>query len=125
MVRGCGRGKLRFRILVRARLMHACSDSRAMVRARLVIGLGSRSGKLWLELGSLGLGNLGLGLGNLGLRVMELGFNLALGVRNLELVYESSQALGLVLEAGLGNLVLGCVFEQAFGTLIDISALNH
>ena len=52
-------------------------------------------------------------------------FNSALGVRNLELVYESSQALVLGLEAGVGNLVLGCVFEQAVGTLIDISALNH
>ena len=92
MVRGRGRGKLRFRIRVRARFMHACSDSRAMVRARLGKELGSRSGKLWLELVSLGLGNLGLGLGNLGLRVMALGFNLTLGVRNLELVCESSQA---------------------------------
>ena len=52
-------------------------------------------------------------------------FNSALGVRNLELVYESSQALVLGLEAGVGNLVLGCVFQQAFGTLIVIIVLNH
>ena len=33
----------------------------------------------------------------------------------------SSQALGLGLEAGLGNLGLGCVFEQACGVRVRFS----